>query len=298
MSHISGKRDIARHVTDTILATLKEGVLPWRKPWASGCGSVDLPLRANSAPYRGANVIMLWSAAITRGFSSPYWLTLKQANAAGARVRRGEHGEIVIYYGKIVRTAQVESGEEREQSFGFLKSYTVFNADQIDGLDRVYYPGPRDEKIMTLGAHEIWFAKLGIDRILTRDTACYMPARDCIGMPPACAFNSAADYAATLDHEAVHATMADHRVGRDLQPRYGAHARAVEELVAEIGAAILGAHLGLPPHHIEDHSAYIGHWMDVLANDKRAFFKAAAHAQRAVDWVLEKSPAPDAEFAS
>ena len=114
-------------------------------------------------------------------------------------------------------------------------------------------------------------------------------------MPSIAAFDTPEDYAATLNHESVHATMAPHRVGRDMGKRFNAHAQAGEELVAEIGASLLGAHFNLPPHHIHDHASYIGHWMKLLADDKRAFLTAAAQAQRAVDWLLAKNPAPSDE---
>jgi antirestriction protein ArdC len=146
--------------------------------------------------------------------------------------------------------------------------------------------------VLANAAHEAWFEKLEIARILTRDLACYIPRKDVIGMPPVGAFNTADDYAATLNHESVHATMASHRVGRDMGKKFTQHAIGAEELVAEIGASILGAHLNMPPHHIHDHASYIGHWMMLLGEDKRAFLTAAAQAQTAVDWLLAKSPSP------
>lgn len=109
-------------------------------------------------------------------------------------------------------------------------------------------------------------------------------------MPPLTAFDSPDHYAATLNHEAVHATGAAHRVDRDMSKRFSTHALAAEELVAEIGASILGAHLALPPDHLSDHASYVGHWMKLLKDDKRAFLSAAAQAQTAVDWLLAKSP--------
>lgn len=133
------------------------------------------------------------------------------------------------------------------------------------------------------------------DIIATRDIACYIPSKDVIGMPPIGAFDTAEDYAATLNHESVHATLAPHRVGRDMGKKFSEFAIAAEELVAEIGASLLGAHLRLPPHHIHDHASYIGHWMKLLADDKRAFLAAAAQAQIAVDWLLAKSPSPFVE---
>jgi antirestriction protein ArdC len=227
-------------------------------------------------------------------FSSPYWLTFYQAAKLGAHVRKGERGEIVVYYGSGTRARCEEDDGGVEATFRFLKSYVVFNAEQIDDLTQVFHPAPRVTSSMPLTAHEAWFARLEIARMLTRDLACYIPSRDVIGMPPIGAFDTPEDYAATLNHEACHATMASHRVGRDMSKRFGAHAPAAEELVAEIGASILGAHLNLPLSHLHDHASYIGHWMKLLAGDKRAFLAAAAQAQKAVDWLLAKSPAPAA----
>ena len=219
-------------------------------------------------------------------------MTCKQAAKLGAHVRKGAHGETVVYYGSAQRTEKADNGVETETSFRFLKSYVAFNADQIEGLPERFHPKPTYQAPLALAAHETWFGKLDIARILTRDIACYIPSRDAIGMPPLACFDDAETYAATLNHEAVHATAAPDRVGRDLSMRFK-EAIAAEELVAEIGAAILGAHLHLPPDHIFDHAAYIENWMSVLQSDARAFFHAAAQAQLAVDWLLSKSPAPD-----
>lgn len=295
---IGARRDIAAEITAKILHQLDHGVLPWRKPWDGARVAPVLPRRANGAGYRGVNILMLWNAAAAKGYASPYWLTFNQAAKLGAHVRKGETGEIVVYYGQATRKRMDEGGAEIEDPFRFLKSYVAFNADQIEGLPGDFHPKPSDIAQMPIAAHEAWFAKLEIARILTRDLACYIPSRDAIGMPPLAAFDTAEDYAATINHEACHATMAAHRVGRDMGKRFSTHALAAEELVAEIGASILGAHLRLPPHHIDDHAAYIGHWMKLLQDDKRAFFSAAAQAQTAVDWLLTKSPAPDFDHAT
>lgn len=286
------RRDIAAEVTAKILCELERGIMPWRKPWDSARTNPTLPRRAQGEPYRGANVIMLWSAAVANGYASPYWLTLKQANHLGASVRRGEHGETVIYYGAAKARKDAGENKKTESSFRFLKFYTAFNAEQIDGLPDAYYPQP-GATLDAIPHHEDWFSQLDIARILTRNVACYIPSKDAIGMPPLAAFDSAEAYAATLNHECVHATMAEHRVNRDMGSRFSSQARAAEELVAEIGASILGAHLHLPPSHIEDHAAYIGHWLAILRDDKRAFLFSAARAQAAVDWLIEKSPAPE-----
>jgi len=289
------RRDIAAEITSKILSELKQGVLPWRKPWDGARTGLALPRRATGESYRGVNVIILWCAAMERGYTSPYWLTFNQAVKLGGHVRKGERGEVVVYYGQGARKRINEAGAEVEDAFRFLKWYVVFSADQIESLPARFYPGPAEEGVSPISEHEAWFSQLDVARILTKDIACYIPSRDAIGMPPIAAFDTAEDYAATLNHESVHATMAPHRVGRDMGKKFSQHALAAEELVAEIGASLLGAHLRLPPHHIHDHASYIGHWMKVLADDKRAFLTAAAQAQLAVDWLLAKSPSPFAE---
>lgn len=289
----ASRRDVAHDITSKILASLGAGVMPWRKPWDGARTGPALPRRVTGECYRGVNTIMLWHAGAAHGFGSPYWLSFAQAIKQGAHVRKGERGELVVYYGSAQRTEVNAEGTEAESSFRFLKAYVVFNADQIEGLPDRFHPRVFEAAALPNETHEQWFSKLDIARILTRDIACYIPSRDVIGMPPLAAFDDAESYAATLNHEAVHATAAAHRVGRDLSKRFK-EAIAAEELVAEIGAAILGAHLRLPPGHIADHAAYIESWMSILRSDKRAFFHAAAQAQFAVDWLLAKSPAPEA----
>lgn len=288
------RRDIAAGITQKILGALEQGVMPWRRPWDGARAGVVLPRRVTGENYRGVNTIMLWNATYLNGYRSPYWLTFQQCRKLDAHVRRGERGEPVVFYGHAERKATDAEGAETVDTYRFLRCYTAFNADQVDGLPERFHP--QDEALVSppIERHEEWFAALGIARLLTKDIACYIPSRDVIGMPPLAAFDTAEHYAATLNHEACHATAAPHRVGRDLSKRFDRAAVAAEELVAEIGASILGAHLGLPPHHIDNHASYISHWMTLLRDDRRAFLTAAAEAQRAVDWLLAASPIAEA----
>ena len=290
MTDQASRRDIAALINAQILAARDQGVMPWRKPWDSARTHVALPRRITGEAYRGVNTIMLWLAAVAHGYRSPLWITFNQATKLGAHVRRGERGQIVVYYGAATRQRIGDDGAPIEDKLRFLKSYVVFNADQVEGLSADLSAPPAPATLSPGAAHEQWFAKLGIARMLSRDLACYIPSRDVIAMPPVAAFDSADAYAATLNHECVHATSAAHRVGRDLGRRFEREAYAAEELIAEIGAAILGAHLGMAPGHITNHAAYIQSWMKLLADDRRAFLYAAAQAQLAVDWLLDKSP--------
>jgi antirestriction protein ArdC len=119
------------------VASLEQGLRPWHRPWNArhSAGRITRPLRANGVPYQGINVVMLWSAAIENGYTSPIWMTFRQALELDAHVRKGEHGSLVVYADKIIRT---ETGEQAERAIPFMKGYTVFNVEQIAGLPAHY----------------------------------------------------------------------------------------------------------------------------------------------------------------
>jgi len=133
-------RDVYSKITDRIIADLEQGVRPWMRPWSAehAAGKITRPLRHNGVPYKGINVVMLWSASVLKGYACPLWLTFKQALELGGNVRKGEHGELVVYANRITRTETGENGEETEREIPFLKGYTVFNAEQCEGLPAHY----------------------------------------------------------------------------------------------------------------------------------------------------------------
>jgi antirestriction protein ArdC len=133
-------RDVYSRITNKIIADLEQGVRPWMRPWNAehAAGRITRPLRHNGIPYKGINVVMLWSASVTKGYACPIWLTFKQALELGGNVRKGETGELVVYADRITRTETDALGEEVEQAIPFLKGYTVFNAEQCDGLPAHY----------------------------------------------------------------------------------------------------------------------------------------------------------------
>ncbi|MDR3742689.1 MAG: ArdC-like ssDNA-binding domain-containing protein, partial [Terracidiphilus sp.] len=144
------RSDLYRSITNRIVAQLEEGVRPWMRPWsAEHIGNrVVRPLRSNGEPYRGINVLMLWSAAMEQGFAAPMWMTFKQALDLKAHVRKGEHGSLVVYADRMTRAeTDAETGEETAHEIPFLKSYTVFNVEQIEGLPDNFYakPEPKGE---------------------------------------------------------------------------------------------------------------------------------------------------------
>jgi antirestriction protein ArdC len=298
----TARPDVYSRITDKIIADLERGVRPWMKQWNAdhAAGRITRPLRHNGIPYRGINVVMLWSAAVTKGYSAPLWFTFRQAQELGGNVRKGEHGELVVYADRITRTQTDEKGAEVEREIPFLKGYTVFNAEQCEGLPAHYYAKPEPPALtppQRIDAADRFFTATGADIRLGGTRAYYAPAPDYIQMPPFETFRDAESHAATLAHELTHWTRHDRRLARDFgRKRHGDDGYAREELVAELGSAFLCADLGITPEVREDHAAYIATWLTVLKGDKRFIFTAAGHAQRAADYLhgLQPAPAEDA----
>jgi antirestriction protein ArdC len=292
-------RDVYSRITSKIVADLEQGVRPWMRPWSAGhaAGRITRPLRHNGIPYKGINVVMLWTAATTNGHSSPFWLTFKQALELGGAVRKGERGELVVYANSITRTETDDKGEEIERNIPFLKGYTVFNAEQCDGLPAHFTAKAEAPALPVLQRCEDadrFFAATGADIRHGGARAFYAEGPDYVQMPPFETFRDAESYAATLAHELTHWTKHDRRLARDMgRVKWGDAGYAREELVAELGAAFLCADLAITPEVREDHAAYIASWLSALKDDKRLIFTAAAHAQRAADYLHGLQPGQD-----
>jgi antirestriction protein ArdC len=289
--HDPSRPDLYTRVTARIVEDLQRGVRPWTKPWSVErlADRICRPLRYNLEPYNGVNVILLWSEALDRSYPSPIWMTFRQAGELGAHVRKGEHGATVVYANRITRSVTTDAGEDVERSIPFLKAYSVFNVAQIDGLPQRYQETPAVplEPAAKIAAAETFFGATGADIRHGGTQAYYAIGPDHVQLPPFESFQDVEAYYATLAHECTHSTRLDRDLGRQ---RWGDEGYAKEELVAELGAAFLCADLGLELQPREDHAAYIGHWLDVLDRDHRLIFTAAAHAQRAVDYLHGRQP--------
>jgi antirestriction protein ArdC len=285
------KADIYTRITNRIIADLEHGVRPWHRPWNTEhtAGRIARPLRHNGIPYKGINVVMLWSASVLQGYACPLWLTFKQALELGGNVRKGERGELVVYADRITRTETNAKGEETEREIPFMKGYTVFNAEQCEGLPAHYSARPEAPALPPLqriAAADRFFAATGADIRHGGTRAYYAQGSDHVQMPPFETFEDAESHAATLAHELTHWTKHPNRLDRDMgRVKWGDEGYAREELVAELGAAFLCADLGITPEVRPDHAAYIASWLQVLKQDKRLVFSAASHAQRAADYL-------------
>lgn len=290
------KDDVYTRITNTIIEHLEQGERPWFKPWNAehAAGRITRPLRANGIPYRGINVLSLWMEAEAKGYSAPLWITYKQARDHNAHVRKGEHGTAVVFASKTSRTeTDAKTGNEIEREIPFLKGYTVFNVEQVEGLPAQYYvtAAPQLDPVARIDRAEAFFAATGAAIHHGGNRAYYNVSQDFIQMPPFVSFRDAESYYATLAHEATHWTRHDTRLTRNFgRKRWGDEGYAMEELVAELGSAFLSSVLELTPDIRPDHAAYIASWLKVLKEDKRAIFTAAAHAQRAADFLTGFQP--------
>lgn len=276
-------RDLYQDVTNRIVAALEAGTPPWVKPWSADADAT--PMNAGSKrPYRGVNALLLTLETTCRGHSRNAWLTFRQALALGGHVRAGERGATVVFFKTL--EVPIEAPEDRPTSrvVPLLRAFTVFNVAQIEGLpERLVQPPPPPA----------WAPHEEAERLLATSgprlqhagaRAFYSPSEDLIQLPAPGSFPDQGGYYATALHELVHWTGHASRCNRQLGKRFGEEAYAVEELIAEMGSAFLCAHCRLDGHL--QHASYVGSWLKVLKNDKRAVFTAAAQAQRAADFVL------------
>ena len=297
-----GRRDVAAEITDLIIRKLEEGVAPWSRPWQLG-GAGARPLRHSGEPYRGINALTLWAVGDAAGYRSRYWMTRRQADALGGHVRDGAIEAISVYYSSFKKVENhPETGRDVERNIRFLRHYLVYNADQIDGLPDWFYaadlPPPPLKPSDRQAAIDAFFAAIPADVRHGGAQAYYSPTFDYIQLPSKSSFRNMDFYATTRGHETIHWSGHASRLGRTLAKRYGDDAYAMEELVAEIGAGLVCADLGLPNCLHDSHASYVAHWLRILRGDKTVIIHAAAKAEQAYNYLKSFVPERPAECAA
>ena len=272
--HTKKKIDIEQQVTDQLIAQLGAGTGQWKKSWASLGG--DLPTRFTGQHYKGINLFIL--AMQDRG--NPNWLTYKQAKSVGGQVRGGEKGTTIVFF-KPFKTKDRETGEDI--TIPFMRSYTVFNAEQIDGLPGGYFPVIDPDKLNSnesIANADAYIKATGARISHGGGVACYRPLTHEISLLLVGQFDNSCSYYGTALHEIGHWTKnATDTIDRS-KLSYGE-----EELVAEIFASMTCAKLGIESEVREDHAQYLASWLKIIKADKRAIFRAARDAQKAVDYT-------------
>lgn len=283
------KSDVYQIVTDRIIQLLESGTVPWHQPWKGGD---QWPQNFLSRKvYRGINLFLLNAAR----YASPYWLTFKQVQSLGGRIKKGERSFPVVFW-KIFK----EEGEGETRRIPFLRYYSVFNTAQCEGVNvpaasgqpgPVFQPIEKCEQVVANMPNPPLINHLGAG-------ACYSPALDTISLPEAAVFDSGEDYYCTLFHELIHATGHISRLNRKeiTEPnRFGSDPYSREELVAEMGAAFLCGHGGIENRTIEQSASYIQNWLARLKEDRKLVIQAAAQAQKACDYILNEERQEDEE---
>jgi antirestriction protein ArdC len=277
---------IYESVTNTIIAALKKGVVPWRKPWQSISA---VPVNAiSNRPYRGVNVLLLGMSP----YSDNRWLTFKQVQERGGTVKQGMKSTMVVFWKRWEPPADQESDEQAaRKQVPLLRYFNVFNAEQCEnhGLPALYEPTPLNDHQRIERAEVLARSMPSPPKIVEQGSAAwYKPSQDLVQVPPIAAFKTADAYYATLYHELGHASGHESRLNRPgviSEIQFGSGEYSKEELVAELTSAFCCATVGLDNSLLGDAASYIDGWLRVLKNDPKAVVIAAAQAQKAADYI-------------
>lgn len=293
-------------INDRIMALLDKGVVPWRRPWRSAEGST-VPVNSRGRAYRGLNRLMLAAISMLEGYESNVWLTYKQAEALGGKVRKGEKGTAVIFW-KQLEVADPEA-KDGKKTIPMLRYFTVFNFDQTEDvtLPKSLREAAAKRKELVVDTFEdgtqyiaeaeaIVLHMPNKPRIVEKesDRAFYVPVTDVVTLPHRSQFATLEEFYSTEFHELAHSTGHESRLNRrgadEVSHQFGSAPYAREELVAEMTNAFLSAEAGIDPATLENSAAYIANWKKALGDDPKCLVQAASQAQKAADYILNRQP--------
>lgn len=285
--------DIHQLITDQIVSAIEAGAGEFKLPWHRSGTDLLYPRNvASRIAYRGVNILTLWLTAETKGFRSGVWGTFNQWTSLGATIRKGEKAAYVVFFKEI--NVAVDDGEENGSKRLFARATPVFAAEQVDGYET---------NTVVCKAGSEFNQSFEIDAFVGRtkatiyhggDLAYYQPSTDSIHLPfqkdflPSVTSSVEENYYSTLFHELVHFSGTKNRCDRNLTGRFGSDSYAMEELIAELGAAFLCGHFQISATPRVDHAQYLAHWLSVLKSDKRAIFAAASKASQAVEFLVRE----------
>ncbi len=301
---MANQNQIREQITNTIIAALESGSLPpWRRPWRSN-NSVQRNIISKRA-YRGLNPILLDLASQTHGFTSHWWGTFQQIkNLKGRVLPRPSHvppgrwGTQICFWTPVTKTDRDENGDETEDRFFVLRMYTIFNADQTEGLAHLCAEQAEGTGPLTIDylpaeeALEAATCGMGISLRYGGGRAFYDSKRDCIQMPSKATFESLNEYYATAFHECVHAT--EHPSRLDWSRKIKENSYGFGELIAELGGVYVCRELNVPSSEdLSNHTAYLASWLRGMKGDPRFIFLASAQASKAASYILDFSRKPE-----
>ena len=282
------KKDLYQEITDGIIAELEQGICRWVRPWDKQSQPFSLPCSGKTGKdYNGINIVMLMGASTF--FNTQSWLTYKQAEELGGNVKKGEKSTPLVFF-KQLEIEKDKGGSDPELvKIPMLRQYRVFNVEQCENIEADKIKGfiPERPEAPQNVASDLASA-VGCEVLTGSTKAANADFFDRVIIPAFGDFKSADHFAATLFHELIHWTGSPLRLNRTKGNRDSIIKEnyAFEELVAELGAAFLCAKFGIANEELQ-HADYIGSWLKLLKDDKRAIHKASAAAQKAVNYILE-----------
>lgn len=278
--------DVYSLVNDRILAALEQGIIPWKRPWTG-----RLPTNYDSGKeYRGVNILTLGIAEMVRGYSSPYWMTFRQAQKHGGHIKKGEKATYIVFSEKRVKEIEKDDdGTKEEKVFHFVRSFPVFNWEQTDGVPKKEAGSGSDPDRDLIEICNSVLSRMPSPPQYRESgsSAYYVPKEDLVNLPPLETFKSTEGYVATKFHEYGHSTGHESRLNRSGimgVAAFGSEDYSFEELVAELTSAYLCAMSGID-NTLENSSAYIQNWLKVLRDDKTMLLKASGKATAAVKYI-------------
>ena len=288
--------DIHRAIADKVIEAMETSGKNWAKHWAVPASEQPVSMSTGKA-YRGINWLLLGIARSEHRYQSGRWATYKQWKGLGAQVRAGEKGEMVILYKPILIDEKKDGKKTGEKvNVRLIRAFTVFNADQVDG-----YAIPKNDdgfewaEMPATVADDLAERAGAVVGHNDKSSAFYIPSQDRINMPEQCQFDAAEGYAATLLHELTHWSGHETRCDRKLKNSFGTKDYAKEELVAELGAAMMCGSLGISPEPREDHAKYLNGWIERLKDDPKVILSAAAKANQAAEWIFDAAEVQQSE---
>lgn len=274
----TSKGSVYQQITDNIVKSIEDGVVPWKKEWKAGTNVMPMSHTTERCYTGGTNILQLWVTQALNDYQHNRWLTYKAAKDLGFCVGKGEKATLVTYVG-----TGGQKDEEGDRTYRYHKPYWVFNVEQVPGLvETIPVPETNDHNPADVEMATIIPDALGVT--VQDGQPCYVPSTDMIRMPDLGLFTTPEAYMSTLAHECVHATGAKTRCDRQLTGRFGDEAYAMEELIAELGAAFISGQWGMS-YQLEQHASYLASWLKVFKSDPKALFAASTKATQAVTYI-------------
>ncbi|MDB5086418.1 MAG: hypothetical protein JWR09_412 [Mucilaginibacter sp.] len=282
------RTDVYAIVTSRIIDQLQRNIVPWQQPWTEAGYPINI---VTEIPYKGMNVWMLASL----GYAQNYFITWKQLEKLGGRVKSGEKGHIVVFWKPLEKQEQEDTAQNSAKAAHVLWYYKVYNIAQCDGIPESHTISDSPYPVSSIGSCDEIIEMMPNCPVIkhTRQKAFYNPVKDCINMPKQQTFTTNESYYSMLFHELIHSTGHASRLNRKGivdNPNFGTDMYSQEELVAEIGTCFLNSVAGIDHVEFDNSVAYISSWLDQLKRDSRLIVYASIQAQKAVEYILNIKP--------